>query len=322
MDKKDTKILAELVINSRIPINKLAQKVGVSKEVALYRVNRLVKEKIILGFYTLIDVEALGFSRFTCFFQLKGISNLKEKEFMQFLVNHEFVNALGPVLGRWNVVLDLFARDKAQLNKIITEITEYIRPHIELYTIITTTEQHGFPTKPLETNKGIELKKPTQKIKWDNIDLKILSLISANSRIEYVEISKKLKLTPNAIKYRIKNLEDSGIIKGYTTSINLRTLGYEMHNLQLKLVGNNTIKEQQLKGFLKLHKSVIYYYKYLGHENWDMDMGIIAKNSLELRDFILELREKFGDLVKMYDLYAVIEELKGNYVPEGVFEVM
>ena len=100
MDKKDKKLLAELSLNSRIPINQLAKKIGVSREVANYRLNKLIKQKVILGFYTLIDTERLGFSRYTCFFHLKGISHEKEKEFLNYLLNHEFVTYMGPVIGK------------------------------------------------------------------------------------------------------------------------------------------------------------------------------------------------------------------------------
>ena len=142
--------------------------------------------------------------------------------------------------------------------------------------------------------------------------------MSINSRIEYKKISKKLNLTGNAIKYRIKNLEKSGIIKGYTASLNTRKLGYELYDIELKLSVNK--KEDLLKQFLRQHKKVFFFYKHLGHENWDLDIGILVKDSLELRDFILELREKFGDMLKVYDMYVIIEELKGDYAPEGVFK--
>jgi len=100
MDKKDERILIELTLNSRIPLNRLAKKVGISREVANYRLNRLIKEGIILGFYTTIDVEALGFERYGCFFQLKGVSKQKEENFIKYLKKNEFVTYISPVIGR------------------------------------------------------------------------------------------------------------------------------------------------------------------------------------------------------------------------------
>jgi Lrp/AsnC family leucine-responsive transcriptional regulator len=319
MDKKDKKILTELIVNSRIPINQLAKQVGISREVASYRLNNLIKKKVILGFYAVIDTEKLGFSRFTCFFQLKGITHEKEKEIIKSLSQNDFITYLSSVIGKWNIVFDLLAKDRNHLERIIKEITEKILTNLESYIIISAgAEQEMFPTKLLGIKKEIHYKKSDKKIKLDKIDLQILKLISTNSRIEYKELAEKIKLTANAIKYRIKNLEVVGIIKGYTASIDMRKLGYEWYNLQLKLTSNK--KESELKRFLRQNLNVIYFYKYLGHENWDLDIGVIVKNSLELRDFILELREKFGDILKIYDIYIIVEESKPNQAPEGIFK--
>ncbi len=318
MDKKDKKILTELILNSRIPVNQLAKKVGISREVAAYRLNNLIKEKIILSFNTITNTEALGFLRFGCCIQLKNITAQKEKEFLDFLINHDFVTYLGSIVGKWNFGFDLLAKDREHLEKIIKEITGYAPESIESFIVINTGAEEFFPTKLMGVNKEITYKKLDKNINLDKTDLGILKLMSANSRIEYIELSKKLNLTPNAIKYRIKNLENSGVIQGYTISLDIKKLGYEWRNIRIKLIGNKT---KLLKNFLRQSKNVVYFYEYLGNENWDLDVGVIVQDSLELRDFILELREKFGNIIKINDIYSIIEESKGNYAPEGVFNL-
>lgn len=317
MDKKDNKLLAELIIDSRLPMNRLAKKVGVSREVANYRVNRMVKEKIILDFYTIIDTEKLGFLRYTCFLQLKGVSREKEKIIIDKLIKNSFITYMGPVIGKWNLVLDILAKSRTHLENIVNEIKNDVGTYLDNYLIINTgTEQEIFPTKLLGINKKIPFNKKNKDIKIDKIDLKLLKALSKNSRTEYKDLATKIGLSANAIKHRINNLENSGIVQGYTISIDMRKLDYEWYNIQIKLNEDNP----QLKEFLRQNKKVIYFYKYIGHENWDLDVGIIVKNSLDLREFILDLREKFGNIVKIYDIYVIIEESKGNYAPDGIFE--
>jgi Lrp/AsnC family transcriptional regulator, leucine-responsive regulatory protein len=318
MDKKDSRILTELMINSRIPISRLGKKVGLSREVVNYRLEKLKKDKIILGFYAIVNTEYLGYNTHTCFFQLKGVNKEKEKEIIENLKKNDFITYLGPTIGKWNVVFDLLVKDRKQLEEKIKEIIKNISSNLENYLIINTgAEKESFPTKILGVKKYIAYSESKEGVKLDKTDLKILELLSENSRIEYKEISKKINLTGNAIKYRIKNLENNGIIQGYTISIDVRKFDYEWYNLQIKF--NSINKENELKLFLKEHKNVIYFYKYLGNENWDVDIGLIAKTSSELRDFILKLREKFGDNAKINDIYIVAEELKGNHAPKGVF---
>ena len=177
MDKKDEKILIELTLNSRTPLNQLAKKVGISREVATYRLNKLTKEKIILDFYTVLDAEALGFSRYGCFFQLKGISHEKEKEFMDYLVKHNFVAYMGPVIGQWNIIFDIFAKDNEHLQKILQEIVNKIEKYIEKYSIIIMgTALESFPIKIFGSKKEIEYKK-SKEIKLDKKELKKLNIL-------------------------------------------------------------------------------------------------------------------------------------------------
>ena len=61
------------------------------------------------------------------------------------------------------------------------------------------------------------------------------------------------------------------------------------------------------------------YYKYIGA--WDYDIGIIVKNSNELRVFINELRKNFSEGIKINDVYLILEEATGYKLPEGVFKI-
>ena len=319
IDIKNKKILTELIINSRIPINQLAKKVGISREVATYRINKLIQEKIILDFYTIIDIQKLGFSKAGCLIQFKGISKEKEKEFLDYLVEHEFVTYLGPLTGKWNLAFDIVYKDKEQLSSIIKELENKFTRFLDKILVISSGfEEESFPAKIFGSKKETKYKEIKKDVKADKIDLEILKELSVNSRIEYKELADKIKLSANAIKYRIKNLEKSGIILGYTLSVDFRKLQYEMYNIQIKKTSSKN--EEELKKFLRQNSKVIYFYEHLGNENWDLDIGILTKNSSKLREFILELRENFGEIIRINDIYIIVEESKGNFAPQGIFK--
>ena len=54
----------------------------------------------------------------------------------------------------------------------------------------------------------------------DELDHKILKLLSANARISVKEIADRVSLTSPAVSSRIHKLEQSGVIGGYTVSLN------------------------------------------------------------------------------------------------------
>ncbi len=315
MDLKNKKILGELVINSRIPLNRLARKVGLSREVVTYRINQLKFQGIITNFHAVIDEEKIGYLRNTCFIQLKGISPSEEKTFLNYLVKHNSITYIGTVIGKWNVVFDIISKDRKDMEKIVKEIQNKIKKYVSIFSIEGNLISGGYyPEKIFETHRKKEIKEKGLKI--DKTDLKILEILSLNSRIEYSELSKKLNLTANAIKYRIKNLEESGIISYYTISVDIKKLGYSWYNMQIKLIAG----EKEVEEFLRKDKKTIYHYHYIGNENWDIDIGIIVQNSEELREFIIKFKEKFPEFVKIHDVYIVLDTLKENVLPEKVFK--
>ncbi len=59
----------------------------------------------------------------------------------------------------------------------------------------------------------------------DGTDLRILAELAENSKASFVEIGRKLGLHPNVVGYRVNRLEDSGIIREYTTLVEFCKLG-------------------------------------------------------------------------------------------------
>ncbi len=62
----------------------------------------------------------------------------------------------------------------------------------------------------------------------DDKDTIILKELIADARLSYREISRRVKLSVATVKTRVENLENEGVIKGYTTILNAQKLGYDV----------------------------------------------------------------------------------------------
>ncbi len=62
----------------------------------------------------------------------------------------------------------------------------------------------------------------------DDTDHDILRILSDDSRINKTTIGGTLNKSPNTVKKRIEDLENKGIIKGYTVNIDYEKLGYDI----------------------------------------------------------------------------------------------
>ena len=62
----------------------------------------------------------------------------------------------------------------------------------------------------------------------DNIDISILKCLNKNARLTASSISEEIGLSVSAVIERIRKMENSGIIRGYTIDVDPKTVGNSM----------------------------------------------------------------------------------------------
>lgn len=64
------------------------------------------------------------------------------------------------------------------------------------------------------------------KFKLDDVDHQILDMLIDNTRVPFTDIAKKLLISAGTVHVRVKKMEDAGIIKGSSLSLDYKKLGY------------------------------------------------------------------------------------------------
>jgi len=62
----------------------------------------------------------------------------------------------------------------------------------------------------------------------DKIDLNLIKLLQENARYPLKKLAEEVFLSPPAVSARIEKLEKTGVITGYTTTVNQLELGYNI----------------------------------------------------------------------------------------------
>lgn len=62
----------------------------------------------------------------------------------------------------------------------------------------------------------------------DKIDRQILAILRNNARISNLELAERVNLSPTPCARRVKQLEDAGVITGYSLITDPRQLGYQL----------------------------------------------------------------------------------------------
>ncbi len=139
----------------------------------------------------------------------------------------------------------------------------------------------------------------------DDKDWTIINTLTKDARTPLTKIAKKLGITEAAVRKRLKNLEERGVIKGYTTIINPSMLGYH----SVSLTGIDTEPDK----FLDVAKKVMEFdfakNVYITSGDHMLMVEIWAKDGDELTRIISEVIGKI-DGVKRVCPAIVLEKMK------------
>ena len=317
LDLFDKKILEVLLANSRVQVTGIAKKIRLRRENVNYRINRLMKLGLIREFNTIFNERKLGLHHYVVFLELVKLKQGSEQKILDYLSEHRFMTWVGTSAGKWSLVFDVIVPENIQLDKILNDLLATFGEFMGDYVVLKLLSGDYLLSKLFGDTKHKRFHNGKFSApNLDKNDFEILSSLNKNSRESLVAISKIVSLTPNGINNRIKNLEKNGIISGYSISIDWKKLGYELYDIQLKLIRFGEEIDNKLINYFYERKSIVFYYRYLGGR-WDYDIGLVVKNSNELREFINEFRKFFSDIAKISDVFITLEEITGNKLPKG-----
>lgn len=153
-----------------------------------------------------------------------------------------------------------------------------------------------------------------KRIKIDEKDKLILSLLALNCRMPITKISKKIKLSKDAVKYRINILEKKGLIENYITIIDTSKLGFSSYQMFLRL---DNLKKESEENIIKKLKSRNYIYsiiKYIG--NYDYGIKIIVKDIYDLDEKVTEIITDCSMSVQEYEVLALPKIIVSRTFPK------
>ncbi len=144
----------------------------------------------------------------------------------------------------------------------------------------------------------------------DDIDMKILSILSENSRLSIRKIATRLGLKPTSVFNRIKKLERSVIMK-YTTEVDQEKIGYHVTAFVLISYKSNKETQEEIAKELSKYAQVTNVAIITGE--WDLLLRIVEKNVKSLGYFITKiLRNKKG--IDKTNTMIVLNEVKNEQI--------
>jgi DNA-binding Lrp family transcriptional regulator len=127
-------------------------------------------------------------------------------------------------------------------------------------------------------------------------DRKILYELDKNARISYAKLGKLVGLSTESVHYRVKRLEEQGIIKQYQTVVNYSKLGLIHAKVCLRFNGMDLKTQNSLYEKLNKIPQIVWIAECKG--DFDCILSITVNNLLELdkiKDKVISISNKYID---------------------------
>lgn len=317
LDRTDRKIMNNLFFDARTPLTSLAKKLRISKQVAKYRIEQLMKKDVIQGFFAEINPSRIGLLIYMVYFNFQRLTPTKERQFIEHISKQKYVGLNVSLNGKWDHCMGIWAESVIHFKKYYDEIMKGYEVYVKEKNLMIGTEFRYLKPKAVTQIKDnsewiIKTELNTESI--DEVDGVILSKLAENGRIELTEIANSIKMTPNAVKQRIKNLEKKGIIVGYRAIVNYTKLGFLQYRVFLHLENLNQNKLNSLMEFLKQQRLIISMSQTVGF--CDLEFRALISHINELFKLMEDIRNTFSEIIKGYDSIIYHEFYKSlNYIP-------
>jgi len=286
LDNIDLKMLTELDNNSKVPITKLAKKLRISREVAKYRINRLVTLGIIKRFTTMINPAKFNLIIYKIYLKLQSLSAEKEKELFDYLKKSKKVFWLAKTNGAFDLIAGLYVKNVMEFNNFLLEFTGEFGKQILSRHFSNSVYSTPFKKKYLVKQDNLEVfwGGVPEEIAIDDLMKDILKVMAEDSRIPIAKICEDLHTTPKTVISKIRYMEKNKIILGYRIILNLEKLNKENYKALIYFRNASPENEHKFHEFCKHNPSITYYIKTIGE--WDAEIDIEIDNYREFNKLL------------------------------------
>jgi DNA-binding Lrp family transcriptional regulator len=327
IDNKDKEILCLLNENARITSKALGQQVGISREVADYRIKRLTKNSLIRNFITIVNDNKLGYESYVVLLELQNYTYEDEDKIIKFLQGHPFTKWVLKCGGDWDIQVTVIAKNKKHLAKILDDIDNFCGKSLRRYDLVSVVnlikaenlafilpKQASSPSSVQKIDKEEDDDEGT--VELDDKDKALLKVISVDARMPVVKIAQDIKLSADATNLRIKKLQKLGVIKKFQTVIDLSKLNYLLYSVFLKINNYSPRRESQVRTFFATMHNITFAERIIG--NWDMRIQISCSTVQEFESILKQMREFLRDDLKYIDSALMMKEYKRVSYPKGL----
>lgn len=157
-----------------------------------------------------------------------------------------------------------------------------------------------------------------RKVRLDAKDKQLLHWLSIDARTPATRLAKKVRLSHDAVRYRIRQLEKAGVIQGYRALVDATRLGFDAYHILVSLRQPGREAEKAILQAFQRNPSVRAVIKFSGA--YDYKLATVARNLRELDGILNGVLAACGPLLQGHELLPVVKTLASRAFPRSFLD--
>ncbi len=140
----------------------------------------------------------------------------------------------------------------------------------------------------------------------DNVDLKILSLLTEDAKMPYTEVAKKVFVSGGTVHVRMRKMEEMGIVRGTTLKMDYSKMGYDITAFLGIYLEKSSLYDDVIKR-LNLISEVVKIHYTTG--NYNIFVKLHCKDTKHLKDVLHDKIQQIEGIERTETIMSLEESL-------------
>jgi Lrp/AsnC family transcriptional regulator for asnA, asnC and gidA len=140
----------------------------------------------------------------------------------------------------------------------------------------------------------------------DNVDLKILALLTEDAKMPYTEVAKKVFVSGGTVHVRMRKMEEMGIVQGTTLKMDYSKLGYDITAFLGIYLEKSSLYDAVIKRLYLIPEVVKIHYT---TGNYNVFIKLHCKDTKHLKDVLHDKIQQIEGIERTETIISLEESL-------------
>ncbi|NJM93647.1 MAG: winged helix-turn-helix transcriptional regulator [Cytophagales bacterium] len=140
----------------------------------------------------------------------------------------------------------------------------------------------------------------------DNIDLKILSILSKDAKMPYTEVAKKVFVSGGTVHVRMRKMEEMGIIQGTTLNMDYTKMGFDITAFLGIYLEKSSLYDEVIEQLKDIPEIVKIHYT---TGNYNIFLKVHCRDTKHLKEVLHDKIQKVEGIERTETMISLEESL-------------